>query len=90
MSASRLDVEIVGKGRDLVLLHSLLSDRTSFEPLAASLTGTTPMFDQSFVPPLFPASRSPSCASNVLGEMTACAAVRLMSAATTATTTATR
>jgi 3-oxoadipate enol-lactonase len=29
-----LDVEIVGEGRDLVLLHSLLSDRTSYEPLA--------------------------------------------------------
>ena len=39
MSAPRLDVEIVGQGRDLVLLHSLLSDRTSFEPLAARLEG---------------------------------------------------
>ena len=37
MSASRVDVEIVGEGRDLVLLHSLLSDRTSFEPLAARI-----------------------------------------------------
>jgi 3-oxoadipate enol-lactonase len=37
MSMPRLDVEIVGKGRDLVLLHSLLSDRTSFEPLAARI-----------------------------------------------------
>jgi 3-oxoadipate enol-lactonase len=37
MGAPRLDVEIVGEGRDLVLLHSLLSDRTSFEPLAARL-----------------------------------------------------
>src|SRR5690606_30634360 len=35
----RLDVEIVGNGRDLVLLHSLLSDRTSFEPLAARIAG---------------------------------------------------
>jgi 3-oxoadipate enol-lactonase len=34
-----LDVEIVGEGRNLVLLHSLLSDRTSFEPLAARLAG---------------------------------------------------
>jgi 3-oxoadipate enol-lactonase len=34
-----LDVEIVGRGRDLVLLHSLLSDRTSFEPLAGRLKG---------------------------------------------------
>jgi hypothetical protein len=33
-SESRLDVEIVGEGRNLVLLHSLLSDRTSYEPLA--------------------------------------------------------
>jgi 3-oxoadipate enol-lactonase len=32
-----LDVEIVGRGRDLVLLHSLLSDRTSYEPLAARI-----------------------------------------------------
>jgi 3-oxoadipate enol-lactonase len=38
MSAPRLDVEIKGRGRDLVLLHSLLSDRTSYEPLAARLT----------------------------------------------------
>jgi 3-oxoadipate enol-lactonase len=39
MGAPRLDVEIVGEGRDLVLLHSLLSDRTSFEQLAARLKG---------------------------------------------------
>jgi len=39
MSQPRLDVEIVGDGRDLVLLHSLLSDRTSYEPLAARLAG---------------------------------------------------
>jgi 3-oxoadipate enol-lactonase len=39
MLTARLDVEIVGEGRDLVLLHSLLSDRTSFEPLAARLKG---------------------------------------------------
>lgn len=34
MGAGGLDVDIVGQGRDLVLLHSLLSDRTSFRPLA--------------------------------------------------------
>jgi 3-oxoadipate enol-lactonase len=39
MGAPRLDVEIVGEGCDLVLLHSLLSDRTSFEPLAARIAG---------------------------------------------------
>jgi 3-oxoadipate enol-lactonase len=39
MDAPRLDVEIIGAGRDLVLLHSLLSDRSSFEPLAARLEG---------------------------------------------------
>jgi 3-oxoadipate enol-lactonase len=39
MNAPRLDVEIVGQGRDLVLLHSLLSDRTSFEPFAARIAG---------------------------------------------------
>ena len=39
MSIPRLDVEIVGEGRDVVLLHSLLSDRTSFDPLAARLKG---------------------------------------------------
>jgi 3-oxoadipate enol-lactonase len=39
MGAPRLDVEIVGKGRDLVLLHSLLSDRSSYEPLAARIAG---------------------------------------------------
>jgi 3-oxoadipate enol-lactonase len=32
-----LDVEIVGEGRDLVLLHSLLSDRTSYAPLLARI-----------------------------------------------------
>jgi 3-oxoadipate enol-lactonase len=37
MGTPRLDVEIVGQGRDLVLLHSLLSDRSSFEPLAARI-----------------------------------------------------
>jgi 3-oxoadipate enol-lactonase len=39
MGAPRLDVEIEGRGRDLVLLHSLLSDRSSFEPLAARIAG---------------------------------------------------
>ena len=39
MSTPRLDVEIVGEGRNLVLLHSLLSERSSFEPLAARLAG---------------------------------------------------
>jgi 3-oxoadipate enol-lactonase len=39
MSAPRLDVEIAGRGRDLVLLHSLLSDRTSFQPFAARIAG---------------------------------------------------
>jgi 3-oxoadipate enol-lactonase len=39
MDTPRLDVEIVGKGRDLVLLHSLLSDRSSYEPLAARIGG---------------------------------------------------
>jgi 3-oxoadipate enol-lactonase len=37
--APQLNVEITGEGRDLVLLHSLLSDRTSFEPLAARIAG---------------------------------------------------
>lgn len=37
MGKSPLDVEIVGNGRALVLLHSLLSDRTSYEPLAARI-----------------------------------------------------
>ena len=39
MSTSRLDIEMMGEGRDLVLLHSLLSDRTSYEPLAARIAG---------------------------------------------------
>jgi 3-oxoadipate enol-lactonase len=39
VSTSRLDIEIVGQGRDLVLLHSLLSDRSSYEPLAARIGG---------------------------------------------------
>jgi 3-oxoadipate enol-lactonase len=32
-----MDVEIVGEGPDLVLLHSLLTDRTSYAALAARL-----------------------------------------------------
>jgi 3-oxoadipate enol-lactonase len=39
MSEPGLGVRTIGQGRDLVLLHSLLSDRTSFEPLAARLGG---------------------------------------------------
>lgn len=34
MKSPRLDVKIVGKGRDLVLINALLSDRTAYEPLA--------------------------------------------------------
>ena len=37
MSESRLEIEIVGEGRDLVCLHSLLSDKSSFAPLAERL-----------------------------------------------------
>jgi 3-oxoadipate enol-lactonase len=44
MGAPRLDVEIVGEGRNLVLLHSLLSDRTSYEPLAARIAGQRRLF----------------------------------------------
>jgi hypothetical protein len=32
-----LDLIQVGQGRDLVLLHSLLTDRTVFDPVIASL-----------------------------------------------------
>ncbi len=39
MSRSRLDVEVVGNGPPLLLLHSLLSDRTSFARFAALLAG---------------------------------------------------
>jgi 3-oxoadipate enol-lactonase len=39
MGTPQLEVEIVGEGRDLVLLHSLLSDRSSYEPLAARIGG---------------------------------------------------
>jgi 3-oxoadipate enol-lactonase len=39
MAGSRLDVEIVGAGPDLVLLHSLLADRTSYRALAERLAG---------------------------------------------------
>jgi 3-oxoadipate enol-lactonase len=34
MNSPRLDVKIVGKGRDLVLINALLSDRSAYEPLA--------------------------------------------------------
>lgn len=34
MPNPRLDAEIVGEGRDLVLINALLSDRTAYEPLA--------------------------------------------------------
>jgi 3-oxoadipate enol-lactonase len=39
MGASRLEVEIVGEGRDLLCLHSLLSDKSSFDPLVERLAG---------------------------------------------------
>ena len=34
---SALDIVTTGKGRDLVLLHSLLSDRTAFDRIAPRL-----------------------------------------------------
>ena len=37
MTAPRLDVKIVGEGRDLVLINALLSDRSAYEPLAERL-----------------------------------------------------
>jgi len=37
MAESRLDVETQGEGPDIVLLHSLLSDRSSFYPLTQRL-----------------------------------------------------
>jgi 3-oxoadipate enol-lactonase len=37
MGESRLEVEIVGEGRNLVCLHSLLSDKSSFAPLVERL-----------------------------------------------------
>ncbi|MGH6926330.1 MAG: alpha/beta fold hydrolase [Propylenella sp.] len=39
MSKSRLEVEIVGGGKNLVCLHSLLSDKSSFAPLVERLAG---------------------------------------------------
>jgi len=38
VSNSRIDVQIRGEGPDLALLHSLLTDRTSFEGLAIRLS----------------------------------------------------
>jgi hypothetical protein len=35
--ATGLDVVQVGQGRDLVLFHSLLTDRTVFDPVIPSL-----------------------------------------------------
>jgi 3-oxoadipate enol-lactonase len=35
----KLDVEIIGSGPDLVLLHSLLTDRTSYQALGRRLAG---------------------------------------------------
>jgi 3-oxoadipate enol-lactonase len=39
MARASLDVEIVGEGQNLVLLNSLLSDRSAYRPLAARLAG---------------------------------------------------
>jgi 3-oxoadipate enol-lactonase len=39
VAGDQLDVETIGSGPDLVLLHSLLSDRSSFLPLAHRLAG---------------------------------------------------
>lgn len=38
MGKSRLEVEIVGEGRNLVCLHSLLSDKSSFLPLVERIS----------------------------------------------------
>jgi 3-oxoadipate enol-lactonase len=35
--AERLEIEVTGKGRDLLCLHSLLSDKNAFRPLAERL-----------------------------------------------------
>ena len=39
-----VSVRALGRGRPIVLLHSLLADRTSFEPLAALLVETHKVF----------------------------------------------
>ena len=39
MVKGKLGVEVLGKGPDIVLLHSLLTDRSSFIPLARRLSG---------------------------------------------------
>jgi 3-oxoadipate enol-lactonase len=36
----KLDIEQLGSGRDLVLLHSLLTDRSAFDPVVAPLSAT--------------------------------------------------
>jgi 3-oxoadipate enol-lactonase len=38
MPSPRLDVKILGRGRDLVLINALLSDRTAYEPLAERIS----------------------------------------------------
>src|SRR5436189_5206240 len=40
VGGARLDVETLGEGRDLVLLHSLLADRSAFERAAPLLAKT--------------------------------------------------
>ncbi|MFZ2652340.1 MAG: alpha/beta fold hydrolase [Burkholderiaceae bacterium] len=40
LAGARLTIEVGGKGRPIVLLHSLLADRTSFESVAAPLAAT--------------------------------------------------
>ena len=42
MSKARLDIEIVGGGRDLVLLHFLLSDRSPASRWPPGSPGATP------------------------------------------------
>jgi len=39
MAASDLDVAVEGEGRPLVLVHSLLSDRTAYRPFADRIAG---------------------------------------------------
>ena len=39
-----LDVQLRGEGRDLVLLHSLLSDRTAFDRIAPRLAAERRVF----------------------------------------------
>jgi 3-oxoadipate enol-lactonase len=69
MGSAGLEVEIVGRGRDLLCLHSLLSDKSSFQPLAQRIADRRRLILPNL--PGFGASRSDSSTLEGLAQSVA-------------------